>query len=399
MYTLWAESKPVSDTHNHTHTHTHTHTQGMHACIHAYVLTYTIKTLVTQVKEIRDWMSLNRTHLKQGSSAAQRVLVLRGPSGTGKSTLVRVLAAEARMPLIDYRSGPGVTFVENKWCEMPWVSEVQELVAFLHSTQIFGGCTLVPDLQASSGSGRTALVLLEDVPHIHSADQRNALVAAVRQICLASRSLCIIVHSDSQHDSFSSLDWPGCLLGLPALSLIKINSVAVTFVKKALNRVLGLAKLHIDSDTVTAIANSADGDLRNAVNALQMWCAGQRLSSSSASKKCKGKGKEKKSGRAGGDGGASVGGTSCYGRDAGLTLFHSLGKILHNKRLPRPLPSFPQSIHDNDGEGAASGGSPRCNGVGEQRVRERDRHTHTAADLRGPLSFVPEEVVAAGTLC
>ena len=70
---------------------------------------------------------------------------------------------------------------------------------------------------------------------------------------------------------------------------------------------------------------------------------------------------------------------------AGLTLFHSLGKILHNKRLPRPLPSFPESIHD-DKEGG--GELSAWVGVG----------VPGDGDLRGPLSFVPEKVVAAAGL-
>jgi len=37
----------------------------------------------------------------------------------------------------------------------------------------------------------------------------------------------------------------GCLLGLPGLSQIKVNPVAVTFAKKALERVLDLAKLQV----------------------------------------------------------------------------------------------------------------------------------------------------------
>ena len=147
------------------------------------------------------------------------------------------------------------------------------------------------------------------------------LVSAVQRMCVSSRSLCIIVHSDSQSgDGASMLDWPGCLLGLPALSQIKLNPVAVTFIKKALQRVLDLAKLHVDSETVAAVASSADGDVRNAVNALQMWCAGQRKGLAAPPRKGKGKGKK----NGGGDGGAAAGGRSCYGRDAGLTVFHSV---------------------------------------------------------------------------
>ena len=96
-----------------------------------------------KVKEVRDWIDLNRRHIENGSSAGQRVLVLRGPPGTGKTAMVKVVAAEARMRLIEYGSSPAVTFAENKWCDTPWVSEVQELVKFLRSTQTFGSTTLM----------------------------------------------------------------------------------------------------------------------------------------------------------------------------------------------------------------------------------------------------------------
>lgn len=103
-----------------------------------------------KVRELRDWIDLNRRHVEQGSSAGQRVLILRGPPGAGKTAMVKVAAAEARVKLIEYGSGPAVTFAENKWCDTPWVSEVQELVKFLRSTQTFGSSAL---MATPSGSG------------------------------------------------------------------------------------------------------------------------------------------------------------------------------------------------------------------------------------------------------
>ena len=334
-----------------------------------------------KVRELREWVLLNRQHLDQGTGRGQRVLVLRGPPGAGKTAMVRVVAAEVDMQVLEYRNGPGLNFAENKWVEMQWVSEVQELAAFLRAGQTFGGRTLLYDpatetrpesksVNRDMGVARPALLLVEDVPYIHTAEQREVLVAAVRRVCLASRVLCIIVHSDSQEGGTSGRsDWPDCLLGLPALALIKINPVAVTFVQKALTRVLALAQLKVESATLSAIAKSADGDVRNAVNALQMWSLGQKKTSLNDKKKRKGAQKESSAaGNAVGDAGTA--GTLCFGRDAGLTLFHSLGKILHNKRLPRPLPS----LH--------SPAEPSARDTGD-------------GDLRGPLSFVPEQVVAA----
>jgi hypothetical protein len=106
-----------------------------------------------KVRELRDWIDLNRRHVEQGSSSGQRVLILRGPPGSGKTAMVKVVAAEARVKLIEYGSGPAVTFAENKWCDTPWVSEVHELVKFLRSTQTFGSSALMALPAGSSGEG------------------------------------------------------------------------------------------------------------------------------------------------------------------------------------------------------------------------------------------------------
>jgi cell cycle checkpoint protein len=46
-----------------------------------------------KVKELKEWIELNRSHLQRGSTAGQRLLLLRGPSGSGKTAMVKVAAA------------------------------------------------------------------------------------------------------------------------------------------------------------------------------------------------------------------------------------------------------------------------------------------------------------------
>jgi cell cycle checkpoint protein len=122
---------------------------------------------------------------------------------------------------------------------------------------------------------------------------------------------------------------------------IEFNAVAPTILTKALKRVLENARpSHPDfipaptsvmaRDMIAVVIESAEGDLRNAINTLQVICmhSGSGLLEKRGTKrKANGKAESKVSKRAI---------AAISGKETSLVLFHALGKILYNKRVGDP---------------------------------------------------------------
>lgn len=125
---------------------------------------------------------------------------------------------------------------------------------------------------------------------------------------------------------------------------ISFNPFTALGIAKALKAVLEKERLALPDAEVTAIAEGANGDLHNAIATLQFVCTGAAPAAAPA----KGRGKaaaprgtkRKAAGsKAAGTAAAAEGeDRSARGafalRDSSLSLFHALGKLLYNKRLP-----------------------------------------------------------------
>ncbi len=119
---------------------------------------------------------------------------------------------------------------------------------------------------------------------------------------------------------------------------ISFNPVPPTSIAKHLNQIAAQRSLNIDSAAISSIAQTADGDLRNAVLTLQVMCMGKAYAGA-ASSKAPGKSRAKKGAgskrdRAGSAAAAqqTAAALAAAQRDMGLNLFHFLGKVLYNKR-------------------------------------------------------------------
>lgn len=115
---------------------------------------------------------------------------------------------------------------------------------------------------------------------------------------------------------------------------IVFNPVTISSIKKLLIGICKQESSGTDEELLHQIATSCGGDIRHAIMSLQYYCLNpRRLSSASATSatlldsKCHA---------------TLAPGQDCYslisanhspcGRDETLTLFHALGKFLHNKR-------------------------------------------------------------------
>ena len=113
---------------------------------------------------------------------------------------------------------------------------------------------------------------------------------------------------------------------------IVFNPVTVSSIKKILSRICKQESSGKTEELVHQIATSSGGDIRHAIMSLQYYCLNPRRLNSALARNAtlldlKGYGT-----LAPGKDCLNSATASPCGRDETLTLFHALGKFLHNKR-------------------------------------------------------------------
>lgn len=110
---------------------------------------------------------------------------------------------------------------------------------------------------------------------------------------------------------------------------VVFNPITNNSIKKTLSRICRKELCNLAAEEIDLIAKASGGDIRHAITSLQLFCLKPNveldLSSSNSTPSCP---KENANVLNEFSGGFS----SQYGRDETLTLFHALGKFLHNKR-------------------------------------------------------------------
>ena len=115
---------------------------------------------------------------------------------------------------------------------------------------------------------------------------------------------------------------------------IAFNPVTTNSIKKILIRICKEERYDAPEELLRQIATSSGGDIRHAIMSLQYYCLDPRRHSSALATSATRAGSKSRNSlvpRQESYGLSSVLPSPC-GRDETLTLFHALGKFLHNKR-------------------------------------------------------------------
>lgn len=306
----------------------------------------------------------------------KKLLILKGPAGAGKTATVTALAKALDIDVVEWRNPKDSHFSLDGY-----VSMSAQFEDFLRRSGTFG--SLEFGARASNGKLESAIgeptsefankkmILLEEFPNILTGASAAALSFRTSLLqYLASNSptfalprhrklygnqtpiVMIITEShnvgNSTDDVFSAHRLLGPdILGHPSVSVIEFNSMAPTYVVKALEMVVkkearqsgrrqlpGISLLKKLGDT---------GDVRSAISALEFLCLrntneddwGGRVAhkvkstnTSSALTKLEGESLEKTT-----------------RREASLGIFHAVGRVVYNKREDvsniHPLPPQP----------------------------------------------------------
>ncbi|EKX55449.1 Rad24 DNA damage checkpoint protein [Guillardia theta CCMP2712] len=292
-----------------------------------------------KISEFSTWLDRSMECLRAGHKLFNKILVLRGPSGCGKSSLVRLMASQKGLKVVEWKSKPTISYDRVQSLEIEYESELDNLVRFLRSSRQLSNSIITFDNEGESGIDHAGvLILLDEVPYMHMEHQRSRLRAELVQFFNHVRCLLVVTHTDHQSNERGLAAWPQCIFGLPGVQVIQMNPIAKTFLKKGIERIMSAARVGSEKSVVDSVVQWADGDMRSAINSLQVICAGGRRNRAHSRP-------------------LSVADSAGYGRESSHTFFHALGKILHKKSSPTQNPSeaSQDEVNPNKGTEIAAG--------------------------------------------
>lgn len=302
-------------------------------------------------------------------NSRRRLLVLRGPAGSGKTTTVSLLAKSLGFEIVEWKNPP-----VSDYASSDYVSVGKRFDEFLDRGSSYGGLELdsgaSPRESDSDHVNTTSrrVILIEEFPALNRNSPSLAAFRLSLQRCLATSGIgtgsnpetpIVMIVSETHLNSDSSLAdniTVYRLLGAeicrhPSTTIIDFNSIAPTFMYKALGLVLDKEARYSGHHTKPAHAVlqaiSKTGDIRSAINSLEFLCLRPEAAKALKTNARKTKGQRKTN--------ASTLPTeeqtllSVSQRESSLGIFHAVGKIVYNKRheldaaaahgkQPSPLP-------------------------------------------------------------
>jgi len=370
-----------------------------------------------KVEEVREWLKRADASLQLGLPPTPRMLVLSGPTGSGKSAMLQVLAQELHFEVCEWlepRSEPfNLPFQPGMEPSAPYESRMKQFATFLHSSLRTLSLCLAPSgsntASATSHGMRRRLVLLDELPNTaggHRSDElAHQLQGLLRRALLVARFPIVLVLCTGADSSSSLPKQLETLLGPDAqnclVTSVQVNPVADMFLTKALKVVAAQERVDLPATALSGIIAKANGDLRSAVHALQYLSTGrkrqgpQQLVSkpASRSKKLLGKRALSEEAAAAAAGGSTTAKTlEADHRDRFLDLFHSIGSIL-NRPAKRAKAATKVAVK---AEAHATQGELQ----GQQQPRPQQSADGSASgsqELQGD-GFEPEQVLQASAL-
>ena len=313
-----------------------------------------------KVQDVKDWLQ-NALH----GNNCRKALVIKGPSGAGKSATVKLLAQSLGLELLEWRNPVGSNVSDEVYSSLSALFE-----DFLGRSHRFQGLDLdiqpqanhvyAPPPSDSPASTKPTVILIEEFPSLIGSSSfalqsfRNTVsqylavcsshvgreAAGTRDHQAISPLILVITESrvgtgDSRSDNFTMNRLLGMdIISHPALSVIEFNPMAVTFIRKALDliitkeaRISGRRRVP-GSGVLRQLCDV--GDVRSAIGAFEFLCLKSndewtgRVAAAA-----------KKGANTSEDMTASERGLLglIMPRESNLGLFHSIGKIVYNKRV------------------------------------------------------------------
>ncbi|KAI9778517.1 MAG: Cell cycle checkpoint protein rad17 [Geoglossum umbratile] len=320
-----------------------------------------------KVADVRAWLES-----VFGGRDRKRLLILKGPSGTGKTTTMSLLSKDMDVDVLEWRNPVGMELSSEGF-----VSMSAQFEEFLGRGGKFGSLDLSSSVgnsggdapEAASTSKQKKIILVEEFPNTftRSSSALQSFQFAIKNflasncpslgILFSSRtppneqitplvliiSETLLTTTTASADSFTAHRLLGPeILNHPGVSLINFNPVAPTLLAKALELVIQ-KEARITGRRKTPSRLTWDklgevGDVRSAVGSLEFLCLRGDDSGDWGGKVTFGKGRKRSKETAL----TNMERESLElvtQREASLGIFHAVGKVVYNKRVDDSLSS------------------------------------------------------------
>ncbi|KAF6174336.1 hypothetical protein GIB67_040829 [Kingdonia uniflora] len=285
-----------------------------------------------KVEEVKMWMTERLRNSKE--EIQSHALVITGQSGVGKSATVHVTAAHLGAIVCEWNPPTPTLWQEhihNSSSGTRYTSKLDEFEAFVARIRKY---PLLP-LSSSIGPRKPYVLLIDDLPLTNGKFAYGRLCNCLHVLARSARVPTIIlitefIKDDSNDNSARYCEDLKSSMERAGASKMAFNPLTVNSIKKILSKICREERCIASMEQIDRIAKASGGDIRHAITSLQYFCLTPvEMSSLALSEPSEIQSKDKPD---------AVNPVSQelslpFGRDETLSLFHALGKFLHNKRV------------------------------------------------------------------
>ncbi|CAA2935159.1 cell cycle checkpoint RAD17 isoform X1 [Olea europaea subsp. europaea] len=282
-----------------------------------------------KVDEVKTWFEERlRTSVKNSCS---NVLLVSGQAGVGKSATVYAVASNLGAQVHEWNTPTPTIWQEhlhNSNSGMRYTSKMDEFESFVERIRKYGLSSM------TRTSPSSIILLIDDLPVVNGkfayGRLRWCLHLLLRSVHLPT-ALLIYDYGKSDSAEYNTGYWEELQLSLLNAGACKVtfNPITVNSIRRTLSKICRHEQFEVGDEQIDLIAKASGGDIRSAITSLQYFCLKPfRMNSQSLSKSSVTHPEEDM------DKNNLLNGGIClpFGRDETLSLFHALGKFLHNKR-------------------------------------------------------------------
>ncbi|CAI9110963.1 OLC1v1011077C1 [Oldenlandia corymbosa var. corymbosa] len=259
------------------------------------------------------------------------VILFSGPTGVGKSATIYALASHFKATICEWNTPTPTIWQEhlhNSSSGLRYTSKLDEFETFVDKIRKYG-C-----ISSSASGGSRVILLIDDLPIINGKVAYGRLRRCLHLLVQSVTVPTVILFNDygnTEATEYSMRYWEELQLFLQESGACKVafNPITTNSLKKTLLRISREEQCEVSAEELELIAKASGGDIRHAITSLQYYFLRPNeasfLSFTNSTPPRLNQSQDEITH-------LSNGHLLPFGRDDTLSLFHALGKFLHNKR-------------------------------------------------------------------